>query len=166
MTHKLWLATALLPILLSGCAAPLPPAQTQENCPDFTGVYQLPLQGESQSIALTLLDKSTNQYGVGVKDKNGVDHFTSRPYKGDMVRMDKKEMNGQLACSVMIDQVGLIKPVEKGGPMPGFPGIARNDDIKMATGYALFIFSPQGIDYINLIKTSDVVPMELQPPRY
>ena len=37
MTHKLWLATALLPILLSGCAAPLPPAQTQENCPDFTG---------------------------------------------------------------------------------------------------------------------------------
>ncbi|MDF5910640.1 hypothetical protein P4W15_00580 [Morganella morganii] len=47
-------------------------------------------RGESQSIALTLLDKSTNQYGVGVKDKNGVDHFTSRPYQGDMVRMDKK----------------------------------------------------------------------------
>ena len=45
-------------------------------------------------------------------------------------------------------------------------GIARNDDIKMATGYALFIFSPQGIDFINLIKTSDTVPMELQPPRY
>ncbi len=31
MTRKLWLAPALLPILLSGCAAPLPPAQTQAD---------------------------------------------------------------------------------------------------------------------------------------
>lgn len=165
MTRKLWLATALLPILLSGCAAPLPPAQTQADCPDFTGVYKLPVRGDAQNIGLVLMGKSTNQYSVAVQDKGGVDYFTSRAYQGDMVRMDQKEMNGQLACSVMIDQVGLIKQVEKGGPMPGFPGITRDDKIKMATDYALFIFSPEGIDFINLIKIADAVPAELQPPR-
>lgn len=154
MKIKLLAGITFFSLVLTGCTS-FNQVSPTADCPDFSGEYLIPTI--NQKMVLSATDLKTNSYNIYISDKEGVEKLRSMPYTQDMAKMNK-EMNNELQCSVMIEEIGLLKKVKQGGVVPNFPNIVRNDNIKMKTDYALFMFSYSGMDFVNIIKTSDVVP--------